>query len=235
MRVSKLLCAYTRPVFAYYSGFTLQTTGQDLLFCASLLEFRVLKLLAFPLSSLIDALCGLSKAFPGVFDLVKEGFSFPIPICVREFLYTLGLFRIVRLWYLDASLMFLAYRQSAEIDYWDARCVSWFPYNGITADVLSTQEPPAPTKKRDRRGVLITRTLWRVDASYSLFKRTTLNYTQEWERLALSNMNVMTTKFIVMMEMKIRINQLSRWHPISVVHKFRTSRYVCVTSYPSSL
>lgn len=104
------------PVFAYYSMFTMRTTRQDLLFRVAILECFVSKLIAFLLFAVIGVPSRLRNAFSRVFNCVSEGGLFAIPFRLREFVVDIAFFKIIRQCSFDASLAFLAYRRSVEVD-----------------------------------------------------------------------------------------------------------------------
>lgn len=62
-------------VFAYDSGFTLQTTPHGLSLSVAISEYFDLTLISFFSSALVCALLGLRKKFSDVFRLVLEGRS----------------------------------------------------------------------------------------------------------------------------------------------------------------
>lgn len=108
------------PGIAYCSRFDLQNTQWDFSFRVAIYKFCVLRLMEFLSSALIGASFGLRKAFHVVIDLILES-VFRIPFCVRELVDAVWCFKMIRQWFFDAPLAFLAYRSSAEIK-WKGVC-----------------------------------------------------------------------------------------------------------------
>lgn len=60
---------------------------------------------------------------------------FPMPFRVLKIFDAIGFFQIIRQCSVEASLAFLSYRESAQIDWRAACCVGWLPYKGKTGDL----------------------------------------------------------------------------------------------------
>lgn len=89
----------------------------------TLSDCSVVTLMRLLLSALIVAQFGLQKILPGVIDLVSQMVSIKILFHVREVFEAAGFFQINLRCSSEASLAFLAYRHSPEIDWGDVCCV----------------------------------------------------------------------------------------------------------------
>lgn len=67
-------------------------------------------------------------------------FLVPVPFCVCELVDAVECLKIIRKYVFEASLAFLAYQPSAEIDREDIRFVGWLPHKFKTGDVLNILE-----------------------------------------------------------------------------------------------
>lgn len=99
----------TPSIVPYYSGLVLRTTRCDRLFRVAVSKYCVLTLMVFLLSALVGAPLGLRKEFPGLVDLVAEGFLFPTSFRVRECLDAVRSFQIICHCSFEESFAFLTY------------------------------------------------------------------------------------------------------------------------------
>lgn len=145
--------------------------------------------------------------------------SFISFFCVRAFSDALGFFKVIRQWSFDASLTFLVYRRSAEINLKDVRFVGWPYYKDKTGYVLGIPERRVPNKKRYSEGLLVVESLSQVDATIILqreWRCMTLNKQSDWHW---RNTKTMTTIAVVLLVIKSTRNLLSRWQGIFIAYK----------------
>lgn len=70
-----------------------------------------------------------------------------------------GFFKVTPQCLFDASMSYVAYRRSEEVDWRDNRCSGWFTCNGHIGKLLRIPERQLPGKKCNREGALIAETL----------------------------------------------------------------------------
>lgn len=117
----------TPPDFAYFSGFSLQTTRLDLLYSVAISEFCVATLTAILLSAILDAPSDALKGFARVSYLISEDVLLTIPSHVQEFTDYVGFCRAIHKCSFDAPVAYLVYRRLGEVKWSCIRCLWWGP------------------------------------------------------------------------------------------------------------
>lgn len=103
----------------------------------------------------------------------------PVPFCVHELLDAVQFFKIICQCSFHASLLFLAYHCSVEIDWKDSSCVGWFPYDGKTGDLLSIPKCEVPGTNEDHEGMLAIEKISQIDVTYEPSEKISLNDCEE--------------------------------------------------------
>lgn len=103
---------------------------------------------------------------------------------VREFVDAVGIFTRIFPRSIHASLPFLAYRYSAEVDYQDVPFPAYLFYKSSNGDVLTLPKRQATGKKPKREKVLVTEAIFQVYITYEASERMSLIKKQWAARLA---------------------------------------------------